>query len=323
MLPLTYMRPEVAGVCVYLFNDDSPSKTRGLLDSSHNPKQSYYAVSEVYAALEEFNDLLADAKCPPVVGLTTQIPQSIIEGRRSYHEIARILYSRGARLQMVPSDELSECPLRSPQKLILTDSILSIDPNGENDSEGGIRKHLEGGGEILYISEKPYEMLYGESDAPANFQMCKIGIDPDNADEIWENLAPFIHDNFLSGKHVEETGIGPESIRILDVQVSNEDLNWSVHPILLYSGKRVIMVIVNTGASQAEEAKITIGFKNSASGWQLEPHTLAAGNDVELSISQSPELPSWWTGGKTQVKLTGLILKNLDTYAFVDMSEVP
>lgn len=178
MLWLCVMHPEIVGICPFAFCDEwykhgDPKKQDpdaeehwGLLTATREKKPSFDAVKEVYGIFERINGFLVARSAPPTVLVTDQSVDDRLGDASLYVPLAREWYQRGTSFRMIsllePEPWLAHC-----RRLVLIDRLLPSNPDGSSAAAEALLTYAKGGGEVLYVAEKPWNAVYPLSNIPA------------------------------------------------------------------------------------------------------------------------------------------------------------
>ena len=201
MLWTLLLHSEVKGVFPFVFCDEwwhgedpkAPDTTGdywGVLTADRKPKSTYHAVRETYAAWERLAPVV-DARQNEIDVLVSD--QAIDRWRGlagpSVTQVCRELYVRGVSFRLVSVLRPQDLAATDCKRLLLLDSHLPDNPDGTSPVRAALRAFAERGGQILCLSEKPFQALYGASGAhgiPATVHAGKT------AEEIWPAIQSFL-----------------------------------------------------------------------------------------------------------------------------------
>ena len=233
-------------------------------------------------------------------------------------------------------DEAKNISNIDTNKMILMDSVLYQNPDGSNDVSAALANYINTGGQIISYTSDVCKPLYGigSSFTAKTKELLqdkyKNGLKFSSNDlswntVIWNELAPFIHGDFIQGKvKATKNTINESVIRILDSDtgksVNADDAKWDVQQQLVFKDGNVYLCIVNTSEKIIDRLDITIGVSASAK-MNFHPEVLRADGNVSVSKPSRANVPSWIGNMNSTVSYGTLSINNLDTYAFINLGK--
>ncbi|MDX9978871.1 MAG: beta-galactosidase [Lentisphaeria bacterium] len=201
MLWVLFLHTDVKGVFPFVYCDewwhgadpkaaDTAEDHWGVLTADRKPKSTYRAVKETYGEWRRLEEI-ANRRESAVDLLVSD--QALDRWRGvagpTVAEVGRELYSRGVSFRLVSVLRPSDFAATSCRRLLLLDSTLPDAPDGGSPVRAALREFVERGGEILYLSGKPFQSLYGTAGADGIAATVR---QPDQAAGIWPAIRDFV-----------------------------------------------------------------------------------------------------------------------------------
>ena len=182
MLLNCMIHPQVAGVAVYAYSDEwyvdgkpqeqAKGESWGIVTADRKAKAQYQSVAEVYKLFEQENDFLVHRAAPAIVAVSTQDWDWLVTGKPyQFHiSVERMLYANGVIFETVCSEDLCDIDPKRQPRLILCDDYFRNEPDGKPGALEGLLRYVQQGGRVLYFSDNPFKVAYGEAKVPAEVQ---------------------------------------------------------------------------------------------------------------------------------------------------------
>ncbi|MBT3377909.1 MAG: hypothetical protein HN742_16790 [Lentisphaerae bacterium] len=178
MLWMLVLHPEVKAVFPFVFCDewwhgkdpkayDCKGDAWGIVTADRKPKSTYNAVKETYAEFSRLDSLLNSRESEIELLVSDQVIDRW-KGRRGpeVNEICDELYRGGVSFRLVSLLRPSDLSATSCNRLLLLDSAIPNEPDGRSPALDALESFERRGGEIIYISDKPWQAIYGEGGKP-------------------------------------------------------------------------------------------------------------------------------------------------------------
>jgi hypothetical protein len=201
MLWLLFLHTDVKGVFPFVYCDewwhgadpkapDTAEDYWGILTADRKPKPTYRAVKETYGEWRRLEEI-ADRRESTVDLLVSD--QALDRWRGvtgpKLADVCRELYSRGVSFRLVSVLRPSDFAATSCRRLLLLDSTLPDEPDGRSPVREALQGFVARGGEILCLSENPFQGLYGTSGANGISATVRRA---ENTAAIWPAITDFV-----------------------------------------------------------------------------------------------------------------------------------
>lgn len=321
LLPLLYMRPQVQGSYVFCYSGQLPKHnslvaeyTWGLCRPDRSRRPAFYSVKQLYSDFKQLDCILGSFYTVQLVAITNQLVDELTEQVYDSDKIARVLYALGVPIRFVRSDKFKEISNLDIDRLIVNDLCLYSSPTGVDDELQALQQYIEKPkNRALTFNRRSFTKLYGEPCELSGIERAIV--DKNSPCDVWQELAPFIHGDFVKG--IASGGNGADTLRILDAYTSEPRLIWQVQQQLLYTHDSAILAVVNTGEEAIEELCITLGTTLD-NGFTAKPFVICADGGVSVRLKADADVPGW-VGEECKLRFYTVTLKNLDTYAFIKL----
>ena len=201
MLWTLLMHTEVKGVFPFVYCDewwhgkdpkaqDSSGDYWGILTADRKPKSTYQAVKQTYAEWERLGEII-DTRESEIELLVSDQVIDRWRGRSgpTVKQVCRQLYTHGVSFRLVSALRPSDLAATLCKRLLLLDSHLPDNPGGTSPMRDALRDFVAKGGEILCLSEKPFQALYG-TPGPHGIKASVRTVDTPEA--AWSQIQPFL-----------------------------------------------------------------------------------------------------------------------------------
>lgn len=321
ILPLMYMRPQVKGCYVFCYAGQLPNHnpkdaeyTWGMCWPDRTKKPAFYAVKQVYSDFEMLDHMIGSCYTVQLVAITNQLVDELIEESYDSDKIAKVLYAHGVSIRFLRSDCVGDFKDLSVDRLIVNDRYFYSNPDKSGNITPMLNDYLSNGKKrAITLSSKNRISLYG-ADLPLEESIERKPIDKNDPNAVWNALADFIHGDFIMG--VSDTNSDADIIRILDTESAVSNQKWGIQQQLLYLNGKAILVVVNTLENPVESINITFGTVNDIC---MNVNVICSDGKVAADVVEDVFVPKWIMG-EYKVNLHTVCIKNLDTYAFVEIN---
>jgi len=201
MLWTLLMHTEVRGVFPFVYCDewwhgkdpkaqDTGEDYWGILTADRKPKSTYRAVQETYAEWERLGGIVNTRESDIELLVSDQVIDRW-RGRSgpTVKQVCRQLYTHGISFRLVSALRPSDLAATRCKRLLLLDSHLPDNPDGTSPIRDALRGFATKGGEILYLSEKPFQALYGTAGAHGTKATVQTAATPE---AIWARIQAFL-----------------------------------------------------------------------------------------------------------------------------------
>lgn len=209
------LHPEVKGIFPFVYCDewwhgpdpktcDCSADTWGILTADRKPKSTYAAVRETYAEFERLNTFMGGRRSPVELLVSDQaVDRWKGSHGPSVDAVCDLLYRRGISFRLVSMLRPADLAATDCRRLLLIDSCLPDEPDGRFPISEALTRFEERGGEILVISDAPWQGIYRSSLAPVH---SAARILPGTTD-VWEALSPWFAEPRPGVEVPEETPV--------------------------------------------------------------------------------------------------------------------
>lgn len=267
MLWTLALHPEVKGIFPFVYCDewwhgadpkayDCSADAWGIVTADREPKSTYAAVRDTYAEFERLDAFMCDRASPADLLVSDQV----IDRWKGVHgpkvdDVCDVLYRRGISFRLVSMLRPQDLSATDCRRLLLIDSYLPDEPDGTSPARDALRGFEALGGQILALSDSPWQGIYGPTAVPVSSAVVMAG-----ATDVWEALAPWFGRNRTV---VQAPGEAPVFWRIL------------------HAAGRSHLLVVATGASSPPVVRIascselslvsggTAGLTRVGDDWEL------------------------------------------------------
>ena len=311
----TFMHPQMAGVCIYAYSDEwyvdgndkeqSDWESWGVVTADRQKKPQYFAMAQCYKDIEAIQDDIAIWQDAPQVTVSNQALDNLVADASTamHHDIARLFYSNGIAFRSaMPFDLLHLDPVKQP-RLILCDQLLNNEPDGSADAVAAIVKYIRDGGQVLYLSPKPWQVVYGQAQVPVELQLA--GTEPGIV-KYGKGMVQFVSDTQIPVDKLKEyvwdflqmTG-AQFPLRPVEVVPAGRG-NELFCRILSVDAEKSYIVVVNAGDTRLPAAELDLtGYKTAK---------LRFGDGASLMTQPAAD---------NSMRLS---LRDIDTYAVIELN---
>lgn len=320
LLPLLYMRPQIAGSYVFCYSGQLPKNnplvaeyTWGLCRPDRTRRPSFYSVKQLYSDFKLLDGILGNFHTVQLAAITDQLTDELMSQAYDCDKTARVMYAFGVPLRFVRGDKKNDILNLEINRLIVSDMCLYSSPDGAESEAKSIKSYIsKPENKAVTLNGGDFKQLYG-GDIKID-GVIRIKTDKTSPSNTWRVLAPFIHGDFAAGNFKPQNSA--DRLRILDAAAKNKYQLWDIQQQLLYTEDGgAVLAIVNTGSEPADEITVTLGFYEGCK-LQKSPSVICADGCVTAAFNGSAEQPDW-IKGECKAELLSLTVKNLDTYAFI------
>ena len=313
LLSMLYMHPQIAGAYAYTFS--SPDGDWSLVNQNKVANSNFYAVKKAYADFKYLDNFFVGSSESPIAAYTNGKLDKLI-GSISAKTINSVLSAHGVSTKAIQSDNANQIANLGVKKLILADKILNQNPDGSDDTAAALNTYASSK-KVISLQNNDLNTLYGSNtglnNLKANSNYTAKNTDIDDQTEIWNDLAEFLHGDFVAGEvELEENTIDSNAVRVIDTTAT--DIS-NLEQTLLYKNGHLYLCLVNTSVN-SNDVTVTIGV-NDGVAINFRPRILAADGSVSVSKPVNAIAPSWTD--ETEIRYGTLNVSNLDSYVYIDL----